>query len=197
MSRMTEGTASNKYFGGIGRLSIVLMLGVFAGFTSPAQAAPFAYITNSGSNTVSVIDTATNTVVATVAVGSQPLGVAVTPNGAHVYVTNHSSSTVSVIDTATNTVVATVPVGSFPRGVAVTPDGKHVYVANPDYGYGTLSVIDTATNTVTATVFWGGYPRRPGGDPGRGAPLCHAGLLQHLGIRHGNEHDNRHGAGGG
>ena len=48
-------------------------------------AAPFAYVSN-GSNpgTVSVIDTATNTVVATVAVGSNPIGVAVTPDGKHV-----------------------------------------------------------------------------------------------------------------
>ena len=44
-----------------------------------AEAAPFAYVTNSGSNNVSVIDTATNTVVATVPVGENPWGVAVTP----------------------------------------------------------------------------------------------------------------------
>ena len=71
-----------------------------------AQAAPFAYITNEGSATVSVIDTATNTVVATVPVGSSLIGVAVTPDGAFVYVTNTGSGTVSVIATATNTVVA-------------------------------------------------------------------------------------------
>ena len=40
--------------------------------TPAVQAAPFAYITNSSSNNVSVIDTATNTVVATVAVGTNP-----------------------------------------------------------------------------------------------------------------------------
>ena len=40
------------------------------------------------SNTVSVIDTASNTVVATVAVGSMPRGVAITPDGTRVYVTN-------------------------------------------------------------------------------------------------------------
>ena len=84
-----------------------------------------------------MIDTATNTVVATVAVGSNPIGVAVTPDGKHVYVTNQASQTVSVIATATNTVVATVPVGSNPFGVAVTPDGKHAYVTNlvPDRSF--------------------------------------------------------------
>ena len=49
--------------------------------------------------------------VATVPVGSDLIGVAVTPDGAFVYVTNTGSDTVSVIATATNTVVATVQVG--------------------------------------------------------------------------------------
>jgi YVTN family beta-propeller protein len=45
----------------------------------PAEAQPFAYVANSGDNTVSVIDTATNTVVATLAVGSDPIKDAVGP----------------------------------------------------------------------------------------------------------------------
>ena len=47
--------------------------------------APFAYVTNSHSNTVSVIDTASNTVVATVPVGNGPIAVAITPDGKHEY----------------------------------------------------------------------------------------------------------------
>ena len=47
-----------------------------------AFAAPFAYITNQTSNDVSVIDIATNTVVANVPVGASPFGVAVNPGGA-------------------------------------------------------------------------------------------------------------------
>ena len=127
----------------------------------PAEAAPFAYVTNSNSSTVSVIDTATNppTVVGTIAVGSSPLGVAITPDGKHAYVVNikpKTFGTVSVIDTASNIVVATVAVGLFPYGVAVTPDGKHVYVVNQ--GDRTVSVIDTASNTVVATVPVGTTP---------------------------------------
>jgi YVTN family beta-propeller protein len=75
---------------------------------------------------VAVIDTATNTVTATVLVGNVPDGVAVTPDGAKVYVSNRYDSNVSVIDTATNTVTASVPVGSIPAGVSVTPDGTKV-----------------------------------------------------------------------
>ena len=48
----------------------------------------FVYVANQGSDTVSVIATATNTETATVQVGHGPAGVAVTPNGAFVYVTN-------------------------------------------------------------------------------------------------------------
>jgi YVTN family beta-propeller protein len=73
------------------------------------------YVTNS--DTVSVIDTATNAVVTTIAVGDTPVGVAVAPNGGIAYVTNFLSQTVSMIDTATNAVVATVALTGGPSGV--------------------------------------------------------------------------------
>jgi len=123
---------------------------------------PFAYITNSGDNTVSVIDTATNKVTAMIPVGSHPMGVAVTLDGKRVYVTNHevgnpSNNTFLIIDTATNKITDAVPVGEVPFGVAVTLDGKNVYVTNLDDK--TVSVIDTATNTVIATIPVGDDPR--------------------------------------
>lgn len=118
----------------------------------PAEAAPFAYVANSGSNTVSVIDTATNPpmVVTTVPVGIAPIALAITPDGKHAYVANTNSKTVSVIDTASNAVVATVPVGRGLLGIAITPDGTHAYVTNNNDN--NISVIETATNTVVATI---------------------------------------------
>jgi YVTN family beta-propeller protein len=118
----------------------------------------YAYIPNYNDNTVSVIDTATNNVIATVPLGinAGPNGVAVNPNGKMVYVTNGGSSTVSVIDTTQNTVIATIPVGTVPWGVSVTPDGMKVYVAN--IYTDTVSVINTTTNQVIATVPVGNYP---------------------------------------
>ncbi len=68
-----------------------------------------------------MIDTASNTVVATVRVGGFPNGVAVTPDGKQAYVTNLGSGTVSVIDTASNTVSATVAAGNTPLGVGIMP----------------------------------------------------------------------------
>jgi YVTN family beta-propeller protein len=115
------------------------------------------YVTNFGSdpelvpggmpgNTVSVIRTRRNEVVATIPVGNLPAGVAITPDGKHAYVTNRGDDVVSVIDTATRTVVATVPVQDKPANVVFTPDGSLAYVTN--FGSNTVSVIDTATNTV-------------------------------------------------
>ena len=115
-----------------------------------AVAAPFAYVTNLENGTVSVIDAATQTVVATIPVGNGPIGVAVTPDGTHAYVVNLEDGTVSVVATATNSVVATITVGIEPTGVAITPDGTHVYVTN--VAEDTVSVIATASNTVAATV---------------------------------------------
>ncbi|WP_445183436.1 Hsp70 family protein [Pseudonocardia sp. Cha107L01] len=125
-----------------------------------------AYVPNAGSgamagNTVSVIDTATNTVIATVPVGVGPSGVAITPGGGYVYVANGDANSVSVIDTVNDTVTATVPVGREPSGVAITADGRDVYVPNAGSGSiagTTVSVIDTTTNTLTATILVGFGP---------------------------------------
>jgi YVTN family beta-propeller protein len=84
-----------------------------------------AYVTISfPNNFVSVIDTATNTVVATIPVGVAPNGIAITPDGTRAYVTDNGSDTVSVIDTTNNTVIATVVVEVGPIAVAITPVPK-------------------------------------------------------------------------
>jgi YVTN family beta-propeller protein len=137
------------------RISGLLAIAAFAlaGVLGSAQSlAQNAYITNSGANTVSVIDTATNSVTTTIPVGDHPYGVAVTPDGSKVYVGNWFPGTVSVIETATNKVTATIPVGSIPWGMAVTLDGSKVYVANSGGQPFSVSVIDTATNTVIAII---------------------------------------------
>ena len=110
-----------------------------------------AYVPNSTDGTVSVIDTASNTVVATVTVGASPMSVAASPDSAFVYVANASSpGAVSVINTSTNNVIATIPVGNVPIGVTVAPNGKFAYVSNT--GDNTISVIDTFAQSVSATI---------------------------------------------
>jgi len=134
---------------GLRHSAAALSVSVLAWLATPISAlAVNAYITNSSDGTVSVIDTATYTVIGSpIAVGSGPGGVAVTPDGSTVYIANFRDSTVSVIDTVTNTVIGfPIAVGSGPGGVAATADGSKVYIAN--FWDNTVSVIDTSTNTV-------------------------------------------------
>ena len=122
------------------------------------------------SGTVSVIDTATNTVVNTIEVGLHPCGMALSPSGDRLYVTNANSDTVSVIDTASDTVTKTlhvgqvgpgrVPVlGSSPNAVTVSPDGRTLYVANA--AENAVAVVDpetTSANAVRGLIPTGWYP---------------------------------------
>ena len=156
-----------------------------------------AYVTNIDSNNVSVIDTATNTVVATVPVGNNPCGVAVTPDGKHVYVTNDGSNTVSVIDTATNTVVATVPVGTWPRWGRRHPGWEtrlcHEYVLQR-HCFGDRHGQQHGGGHGPG----GGWPLWGRRHPGRETRLCHEfELRQCFGDRHGQQHGGGHGPGGG
>jgi len=68
------------------------------------------YVINFGSNSVTVIDGATNTT-ATVSAGTAPLAIAVNPVSNKTYVANSGSSNVTVIDGATN-LTATVAAGA-------------------------------------------------------------------------------------
>ena len=127
--------------------SFVLLV-LFCGTT---MAAPFAYVNHHWEGTVSVVDTATDTVTATIQIGAAPIGIAVSPSGTRVYVAKDHTTELAVIDTATNTVAATVQLPyNDPIGVAVNPAGTRVYVSN---GWGeNISVVDTATNTVIANI---------------------------------------------
>jgi YVTN family beta-propeller protein len=142
-------------------LRILGALGAGLAIACGVHAAPFAFITNCGSNDVSVIDIATDRVVATVPVGACPYGVAVSPGGAHVYVTNRDDASLSVIDGTTFRERARIPVGTRPTGVAVDPSGRRVYVAN--LGSDSISVIDTAAHAVVATVSVAPVARYPAG----------------------------------
>ncbi len=116
----------------------------------------YAYVSNSGSNDVSVIDTSTNAVTTTIAVGATPNNIAITPDGSEAYVANSGSNDVSVIDTSTNAVTTTVPLSTEPQGVTFTPDGQTAYVTN--YTGSSVSVISTSNNAVTGTIGVGTGP---------------------------------------
>ena len=128
---------------------------IFVGLSGiPAAAQSYAYVPTHKSDSVAVVNTASNSVVAIVPVGVQPLQAAISPDGAFAYITNSGwflgNNDVSVISTAANAVIASIPVGRFPVGVAFTPNGALAYVANQNSN--DVSVINTATRTVVATI---------------------------------------------
>lgn len=130
--------------------------------TKDCTGGPRLYITNVLSGTVSVVSTATNAVTNTIAVGQQPRGIAVSPNGAAAYVTNFADDTVSVIDTAANTVAVTIALRTGrekkgPLGAAFAPDGTKAYIVNGLES--TVSVVNAATWSVTATMPVGKEPQ--------------------------------------
>ncbi len=150
-----------------GNLTICLSLLVLFGWgpCSLVHAAPFAYIPNSGDNSVSIINSANNSVVKTISVGTTPHGVAVFVKDSETFtlITNFASNTVSVIrtfnDVLSNPVfekVRDITVGRNPYGIAVDPAGTFAYVTNSVDG--TVSKIDLGSYAVLATIPVGSNP---------------------------------------
>mgnify|MGYP000700245303 CR=1 FL=1 len=131
-------------------LTVAALLAALLLTVAPAAALRRVYVANLRADTVAVVDADRRTVLSEIAVGAEPDGVAVSPDGAAVYVANYADDSVSVIDTATDTVVATVAVGDRPVGLAVSPDGGEVYVAHKLGG--SVGVLDTATRALVATI---------------------------------------------
>lgn len=96
------------------------------------------YVSNLNSNSVTVIDTATNTVTSTI--GTRfPEQIAISPNGKKLFVSNwvstgsdySTTSTISVIDTATQLTTATIPVDGGVADLAATDGRLYVTVTGP------------------------------------------------------------------
>ncbi len=97
-----------------------------------------------------------NKVVATVAVGSDPMTPAYDSSNGDIYVPNGVPGNVSVISGVTDTLVATVPVGGGPDQPTFDPGNGNIYV--PNVGTANVSVISGLTNRVVATIPVGSDP---------------------------------------
>jgi len=106
----------------------------------PSNYREYAWITNGGSDSVTVLDLVNMQQAATIGVGVNPTAVAVNAKRDEVYVTNSGSGTVSVIDAKTNRVTATIGVHREPQWVDVDAERARAYVANA--GSNNVSVID-------------------------------------------------------
>jgi phospholipase C len=110
------------------------------------------WVTESGTNTVSVVTTSSNKITGTVVVGIYPHGIAITPDGKTAYVANTGpntgqggSQTVSVVTVSSQAVTGTIDVGEAPQIVTVSPDGSLVLVTCADGVY----VIKTTDGSVS------------------------------------------------
>ena len=126
------------------------------GFFSPAGIAYNSdngnlYVTNRGSDTLTVINGTTNELVDGISLNAiAPSGIVYNAANNYIYVTNMGSNTVSVINGTTNTVVANIPVGLGPNGIAYNQNNGDVYVANSVND--TISIVDGLENTVISTI---------------------------------------------
>jgi len=129
------------------RLEIVSPIGTGQDPTGIAVSGDRVFVINQLDKTLTVRNTATNTT-STIALGSTPTALAVSPDGNRAYVTlPGTTNKLAIVDTANGQIVNQVTVGASPAGVAVSSDGRRVYVTNS--GSNTVSVIDADPASAT------------------------------------------------
>jgi len=117
------------------------------------QGSWFALVTDISDNTLIPVNLSSNTVGASIPVGTNPVfNPVITPNGSRAYVPNAASNSISVIDLSTNSVIATISGVPIPNGMAMLPNGSFAYATNGGIGTNTIQKIDVATNTIVATI---------------------------------------------
>jgi YVTN family beta-propeller protein len=142
---------------------------------APDKPAGRLYVTNENSGDLSVIDTATRTVIATIPLGKRPRGIKVSPDGATLYVAlsgspmappgtdesklpppDRKADGIGVVDVKQGKLLRVIQGGSDPEQTAISQDGRWLFVANEDAGQ--TSVIEISNGRVVATVPVGGEP---------------------------------------
>jgi YVTN family beta-propeller protein len=101
--------------------------GVWAGI---AQADQLGYVTDEQAGTVSQVDLATGTVGTPITVGSQPVAIAISPDGSMAYVADYGSSEIVPIALATGDAGTPIMLSDRPNAIAITPNGKTAYVVS-------------------------------------------------------------------
>jgi YVTN family beta-propeller protein len=137
---------------GASRSSIILGTGAAPSGIAFSPDGKTAYVANRGANTVSVIDTATDTLGTPIPGLNSPTGIAVSPDGAKVLITNSGDHTVTLVAASGNAgAPESIPIpggaGTALTGIAVSPDGSHAYVADPP-----ANGITEVGNSVTLTI---------------------------------------------
>lgn len=119
---------------------------------------PYAYVSNFGDGTVSVIDMERQGVVGTLLTGDQPFGVALAQDKKLLFVTLYNVGVVRVLDATYHEFSSQVGIagvggiGHSARGIALTPDGKRAYVTSARNGG--ISFGGTVVSTVLSGSVW-------------------------------------------
>jgi len=140
--------------------------------TRPVQRCPTkAYVSNSGADSVSIIDTNTHEVLTTVRTDKAPVNPTFTPDRRQVYVANSQASTLTIIDVETDKVTTMSAGGERPSGLAFSPDGQTLYVSLISQDYvspGNVLSIQLSSGKASAPLRMGADPERialtPSGD---------------------------------
>lgn len=103
------------------------------------------YLAKEGGNTLSIIDTRTNTVAAIIPIGNNPVALAVSPDGRTVYA-GLKLGDITLVDVASRHVTSIHTGGNPLEDIAVTADGRTLYVA---VGFSGLRKVDLATDRVS------------------------------------------------
>jgi DNA-binding beta-propeller fold protein YncE len=119
--------------------------------TLPKAPTGTAYVINSGGQTVTPIDLATNTPGKPIPADGEIVAIAITPDGKTAYVatglsTASSTQGVQPIDLTTGTPGKPIPLTNPSDAIVITPDGKTAYVFN-GFPSRTVTPIDLATST--------------------------------------------------
>lgn len=123
----------------------------------PSDFREYAWVTDGGGNSVTVLDLINMVSAATIPVGADPVAVAVNPKKTELYVANSGSGTISVIDAVTNRVTATIAVHRQPVSIDVNAEGTRAYVANA--GSNNVSVLDLPARREIAAIGVGESPQ--------------------------------------
>jgi YVTN family beta-propeller protein len=111
------------------------------------------FVVNHDINTVVRMGACSGMVMAKIPVGSRPLKIALTPDGALALVTMYDGG-VAYIDTSTNQVVFTLqtPADVHPSGIDITPDGTQAYITNYFDTGSSVLVIDIAQRKILNSI---------------------------------------------
>jgi YVTN family beta-propeller protein len=106
------------------------------------------FVANYGSNSVTVIDGTTDSVVATVSVGPNPQAIAVDSSNHKVYVASTREGAITVLDGTSNSVLGTVKTGKAPFAIAVNDKSHRVVALGLN---GDLTVIDGTSLAISSS----------------------------------------------